>query len=558
MKRALNVQMTAPLRTQPQRLAYAVFAASMLMPSVAAAALPAIAPDAGRLTRELQPPVELPRPGVSVTLPSMPRDAVAPGGLRITLRAVAFTGNTVFTQQQLAAVLAPAIGKPHDLAGLYALADQVSEYYRARGYAFAKAFVPENGFDDGTLTIQVVEGRFGERKAIADSPRRSAQAERFIKPLKAGAPIHSAELERRLLILGDQPGYDVLPIIKPGKTDGTGDLEVKLTRKPLVTGTVSASNHGNRYTGYHQARANIQVNSPFMFGDQLAISHLVSDRRLSSTSLNYSLPIGGSGLRANAGYSHTDYRLAREFANLEASGTAQTSSLGLSYPLIRSRQANLTVSAQGQHKRFFDEQKSVNASDSRASDSGSVMLNFDRSDRYGVTFGQVEWTMGKFTGGQPISNTNGSFSRMNADIVRLQRLQDRLSLYTRINGQKAGRNLDSSESYSIGGPYAVRAFATGEGTGDEGILGQVELRFQHSANLSPYVFVDAGRTRLEHKSTNPGKNNRSLSGTGFGVRYQHNALSIDTVIARRLSGGQQESDPRDNKYTGWFIVSYGF
>jgi len=63
MKRALNKQRIAPLRVQPQRLAYAVLAASMLVPAFASAALPAIAPDAGRLTRELQAPVKAPNTG---------------------------------------------------------------------------------------------------------------------------------------------------------------------------------------------------------------------------------------------------------------------------------------------------------------------------------------------------------------------------------------------------------------------------------------------------------------------------------------------------------------
>lgn len=559
MKCVLNRQMIAPLRMQPKRLAYAVFAASMFVPTVATAALPAGAPDAGRLTRELQAPVEAPRAGVTVTLPNASRDTVAPGGLSITLSAVNFTGNTAFTQQQLQAFVQPVIGHPHDLAALYNLADQVSAFYRDQGYAFAKVFLPQNGFRDGVLTLQVFEGNYGERTAKADSPKRSAQAQRFLEPLKQGAPIYAPALERRTLILDDQPGYEVLPVIKPGKVVGTGDLDVTLTRTPKVTGTLGVSNHGNRYTGYYQARANVQVNSPLMFGDQLSVSHLLSDERLSSTSLNYSLPLGGSGLRANAGYSNTEYRLGREFANLQASGRAQTTVLGLSYPLIRSRQANLSASLQGQQKRFFDEQQSVNARQSRQSKSTVLGLNFDRSDRTGVTYGQLEWAHGHFSGPVPdLALTNGRFSRINADVVRLQRVFDNLSVYVRLNAQRAGENLDSSESFSIGGPNSVRAYATGEGTGDEGHLMQLELRYQASSKLAPFVFFDAGRVSLEHRPTNASKNSRSLSGAGAGLRYSYGPLSLETLLARRLVGGDPQTDPRDNALTAWLILSYGF
>ena len=551
--------MKTVLLMRPLRVASAVALASLMLPSLAQAALPAAAPDAGRLTRELQKPVEAPRAGVTVTLPNVARDAVTPGGLSVTLNAVSFSGNTVLTQQQLQAFVQPALGKPHDLAGLYNLADQVSAYYRDLGYAFAKVFVPQNGFRDGVLTLQVVEGNYGERKAKADSPRRSAQAQRFLAPLKKGSPIYAPELERRTLILDDQPGYDVLPVIKPGQAVGTGDLEVTLTRTPAVSGTLSLSNHGNRYTGYYQARANVVVNSPLMFGDQLSYSLLGSDERLRSASFNYSLPVGGSGLRANVGYSSTYYRLGREFANLQASGHAQTTSAGLSYPLIRSRQANLSASLQAQHKRFFDEQQSVNAQQSRQSKSTVLGLNFDRSDRNGVTYGQVEWAMGDFSGPLPdLAKTNGRFSRINADVVRLQRVFDHLSVYARMNAQRAGENLDSSESFSLGGPYSVRAYATGEGTGDEGLLTQLELRYQASSKLAPFVFYDRGQVRLEHKPTNAGKNTRTLAGAGVGVRYNHGPLSLETLLAHQLVGGDPQTDPRDGAFIAWLILSYAF
>ena len=551
--------MKSVLTVQPLRVAQALAMASLLLPALAQAALPAIAPDAGRLSRELQAPVQAPKAGATVTLPAISRDAVQPGGLSVTIQAVTFTGNTALSQQQLQAFVQPAIGQSRDLAGLYDIADQVSAFYRSQGYAFAKVFVPQNGFRDGVLTLQVVEGNYGSRTAKADTPSRSAQAQRFLKPLKAGAPIYAPDLERQTLILDDQPGYDVLPVIKPGQTVGTGDLDVTLTPTQKITGTLSLSNHGNRYTGYYQARANVVINSPLMFGDQLSYSVMGSDERLRSANINYSLPLGGRGLRATAGYSRTEYRLGREFANLQASGNAQTGTLGLSYPLIRSRTANLTASVQGQHKRFFDEQQSVNARQSRESKSTVLGLNFDRSDRSGVTYGQVEWAMGNFSGPVPdLALTNGRFSRLNADVVRLQRVFDNLSIYARLNAQRSAENLDSSESYTLGGPFGVRAYATGEGTGDEGQLVQFEVRYQANAKLSPFVFFDGGRTRLEHKPTNAGKNSRTLSGAGVGLRYNHGPLSLETLLAHRLVGGDPQTDPRDNALTAWFVLSYAF
>lgn len=533
----------------------------LLLPLSAQAALPSVVPDAGRLIREQQQqPVEAPRPGTALELPAPARSLLEAGGSTVTLAAVGFTGNTAFTQERLQAALGPVSGKSYDFAGLYELADKVSDFYRAEGYPFAKAFVPVNGLKGGMLTIQVVEGRYGERTVQADDARHAAQAADFLGPLKQGQLIHATDLERQILLLGDQPGYQVLPVMKPGQSVGTGDLDVRLTRQRPVVGKISVGNQGNRYTGYYQARANVTWRSPFRFGDQLGVDLLQSDENLQSANLSYSTPIGGNGLRANVGYGHTRYELAREFASLNASGTAQTASAGLSYPLLRSRPANVTLSGTAQHKRFYDEQLSVASRQHKSSNSATVALNFDRSDASGVLYGTLGLTSGSFDAPSNVPDTarvDGRFSYLSADVVRLQRLTQSLSLYARLNAQMAYGNLDGSESFLIGGPYGVRAFPSGEGSGDEGVLTQFEVRYTKYA-VQPYVFYDKGRVRLEKEITAPGQNHRSLSGAGVGLRYQYGPWSLDTLMAHRLDGGDPQTDPKNDAWRLWLVFSYAF
>lgn len=531
----------------------------LLLPLQAGAALPPAAPDSGRLTRELRAPIEAPREDATIALPVPGKDRVAPGGIMITPRAVSFTGNTVYSQEVLAALVRPHLGKPRDLAGLYELADLVSEFYRQRGYSFAKAYIPSAGFRDGVLTIDVVEGRYGEIRVQADSPARSEQAGAFLQGLSSGDVIRAPELERRLLILDDQPGYDVMPVMQPGKAVGRGDLDVRLSRSVPLGGGVSLSNTGNRYTGYYQLNANTVLGSPFLFGDQLSLSAMQSDERLHAVNAGYSLPLGGSGLRATMGYGLTSYRLTREFESLQASGTAQTSSLGLRYPLLRSRNVNVSVSLSGQHKRFYDEQRAVGARQSRASDSGVLAVSFDRRDGSGVTYGQVEVASGSFDGVRPDpARVNGRFLRINADLARLQRIGTQGSLLARVSTQMAGDNLDSSEGFVLGGPNGVRAFPSGEAAGDEGAYAQLEFRYGLRYGLTPFVFYDIGRVRQEHDMTAAGKNTRTLSGAGVGLRYQYGPWNLETLMARRLTGGAPETDPHNEPVRFWLVFSYAF
>ena len=537
-----------------------VAAGTLLSPLTALAALPAGAPDAGRLLREQQLPVAPPTPAPALPDPGAAGPLVAPGGTQVQLVAVRFTGNTMFSEAQLQREVADAVGKTHDLASLYALAERITAHYRSSGFAFAKAIVPAQGLSQGVLTIQVLEGRFGAREVVVDDAGHAAQASRFLDRLQAGQPIYAPLLERQALLLNDQPGYSALPVMRPGRATGEGDLQVKLNRLSPVAGSVSLGNQGNRYTGYNLARASLAWRSPFRFGDQLRLDLMQSDENLRSVSLNYAMPLGSDGWRMNVGYGHTQYELAREFASLRASGVAQTVSAGVSYPMLRSRFANVTFSATAQHKRFYDEQLSVGARQHKGSDSAVLALSMDRTDGAGVTYGSVSMTQGRFNAPADTPDTgrvNGRFQYLSMDVARVQRLTQQLSLYARVNAQKAFDNLDGSESFLISGAYGVRGYPSGEGTGDEGMLGQLELRYTQD-RLQPYVFLDVGRVRLEHTMTAPGKSHRSLSGTGVGVRFQHQAWSMDAQLARRLVGGVPQTDPRDEAWRLWLMVSYAF
>ncbi len=86
----------------------------------------------------------------------------------------------------------------------------------------------------------------------------------------------------------------------------------------------------------------------------------------------------------------------------------------------------------------------------------------------------------------------------------------------------------------------MRAYPTGEGTGDDGWLAQIELRYS-MGNINPYVFFDQGSIRaMTRPLVGTTSNVRDLSGIGVGVRYQQGDWNLDAT-------------PR-----GWLTVDYRF
>ncbi|MDO9002422.1 MAG: ShlB/FhaC/HecB family hemolysin secretion/activation protein [Aquabacterium sp.] len=544
--------------------------APTLLAITLALALPAHAqqpPDAGQTLQQLQPDLPAPRTSQGVDIQAPNPTATPAGGMEIRLQTVSFEGNTLFSDAALQAVLGDVTGKTFDMAGLRQLAEAVNRHYRREGYPFARAFLPTQALNHGALRIEVIEGRYGEVRAIGDDAPLVAQAQAFLAPLQSGAVIESRPLERASLVLSDQPGIQASPVLRPGQAVGSGDLEVAIQRTKAYTVEIGLDNHGNRYTGQAQARLNLDINSPFRLGDQATLHSLITQQGMWFGQLGYSLPLGASGLRGQVGYAHTYYELGQEFDALGANGTAHVASLGMSYPLLRSQGANLSVSGTYQHKILVDKQDAVGTRSDKFSHSLPLALNFDVRDGFGgggITQGALAWTQGQLHLDASLRNADaltarmeGHFGKLNLDLVRSQALMNRLTLFARVSAQWTHHNLDSSEEFGLGGPGGVRAYPVGEGYGDRGWLGQLELRYTLDA-WAPYAFYDSGKVTTAARPWTPGINERHVAGAGVGLRYQQGGWRADASIAWRSQGGAAQSDTVQRNPTGWLTVSHQF
>ena len=546
---------------------------SILLAALAAlfAVAPAFAqtaPDAGQLLQQERTTPQLPQTAPAALRIQPPASlSLLPGGVTLTLQGIRFEGNTVFSGEQLAAALGDVTGKSFDMAGLQGLAQRLSEHYRANGYPFARAYLPEQKFADGVLTLAVLEGRYGQVTTTGDATL-AVPARRFLADLKPGAVIETAALERATLVLNDLPGSKTAPLVRPGQELGAGDLLVEVSRTPSWRGDVGMDNYGNRYTGEYRLRLNLTFDGPFAFGDQLTLRSLVSHEGQWLGNLGYSLPIGGSGLRGNVGYAHTYYELGEQFASLGATGTADITTLGLSYPLIRSRQSNLSLAATYQHKQLEDKQGVAGTKSNKTSDVLPLTLQFDHRDSFaggGISYGSLVFTAGNLdldqtqkTADTATAQTNGGFQKWNLDVARVQATPvPNLTLYGRVSAQWANKNLDSSEDFGLGGPSGVRAYPGGEGFGDEGWLAQVEARYQTGA-FAPYAFIDAGRVTINHMPWSVATNFRELGGNGAGVRYNNGTWNMDASLAWRNLGGTPTSDTADRNPRGWVTLGWRF
>lgn len=544
------------------RTSVVIFSASLLTTFWAGSALAQTVPDAGSLLREQerQRP-QLPQPAPQA-VPQAPAQ-LKKNDLRVAVKAFKITGNSLVAEPDLQAVLAPWIGKESSYADLQEALNAISEAYRKRGW-FARPQLPAQDITEGIISINIIEGRLGAVR-IDDQGKRLRISQAYASKLitarqQPGDPLNLSDLERSNSLLNDTPGVAASTVLVAGKDAGESDAIVKLQDKPLVTAILQADNQGARSTGREKLTANGTLDNPFGIGDQIQINTNAS-RGSEYAKLGYTLPVGSDGLRFGVSSSYLQYRLIGDLASLKGKGNAQTYGINAIYPLLRSGTRNINLAAAYDRKNYYNEANAVTTSD-KVLDVVILGVSGDLLDGFGAG-GITLWSANLTSGNVDLSaaptnqqadsigpQTAGNFHKLSYSLARLQRVTDKVTLWLSFNGQTAGKNLDSSEKISLGGPFGVRAYPVMEGTGDDGWLTTLEARYNVLPRLQVSAFYDHGWVRQSHNANytgSPQVNAGTLKGAGLAVGWtEPGNFSLKAVWASRI-GDNPFANPLNGK-----------
>lgn len=544
------------LRTIIGAVAYLIFSQAVLAQ---------VPPSSGSQIQQI-PPAPAPQKAIPDIRIEQGGAPAAPGLDRVQflIQSLRVTGQTLYSEAELIEVSGFRRGGEQTLANLRAMAARIADHYHRNGYFVAQAYLPAQDIKDGAVTITVLEGRYGKITLQNQTNLSNRLANGMLDGLNSGDPIAIEPLESRLLRLSDVPGVNVKSTLVPGAAVGTSDLVVDVTPAQRVTGSVEADNAGNRYTGEYRVGATVNINNPLGLGDVASLRVLTSGRGLTYGRAAYQAMFG----KATAGVSYTalEYRLGKEFASLQAHGTAEIASIFASYPLIRSRNTNLYAMLQFDARTYQDR---IDAPPPSVTDKkaqvwiGSLYGNHrDRLGAGGVSSFSLSWSAGDLDIRTPAAlaadaataRTNGNYGKLAYSASRLQNITDSLSLYAGLNGQVASKNLDISEKMGLGGPYAVRAYPVGEAYADEGYVVNLEARLRlpkfserMPGQMHLIGFVDTGRVKINENPWTSTPNHRTLSAAGLGMTWvDYNNFTLSAYYAWKLGNAAATSAPDKN------------
>lgn len=577
-------------------LTLACLTAFVLAPSAVQAQQP---PNSGtsqqqpeRQIQTLPGPVE---PTVTTVKTPVVKRALVGSGVLVTPSGFRFTGNTLLSDAELQAVVAPLIGKPVDFEGLADAADALRRVYTAKGYVLTDVYFPEQSFSSagGVVEFAVIEARLGTAsvKVASGSGVSQAYASALVANyLRSGAMLSQTQLDQPVLLLRDMAGSDAQATVVPGARPGEANVEIVVTPhgrrfEPFV----SADNTGARSAGEYRFAAGVTVFAPLGIGDVLTARVQAADSSGNSLyRLSYGAALGPYATKVTASYTESAYALGAQFANLDASGKAQVAALAAVQPMLRSRFLNLFGSASLEFKTLGDNVGQFGPTSEKRVAMARLGVLGNQSDRSAGFFagGTTSFAATASAGhlrldaqtavtdvGTPASfgpRTAGDFYKFNVELQRVQYLSERSSVLLGFIGQTASKNLTSAEKFSLGGPQGVRGYPVGEGVGDEGVLVSLEYRYLSAVRLagealSLTAFYDHGSIRRDHVRDATTLNQATLANTlnldsaGVGLLLGNEGNFVVTAaLATRLGGPLPSTGDPDSRARLWLLMQKWF
>ena len=560
LTRTERLHATGPGRTETRwPKALFLYAAALSCPVLAVAQT---APNAGTVLQQIQQGQHPALPPKSAPLFVAPPPLESIGRATVTATAFKFAGNTLLSGGKLAPVVKSYLGRPLTFTDLQNAAIAVANAYRRAGWV-VKAYLPQQDITGGTVTIQIIEAKFGAVRIDGSTHRASdARMKNIVDSAQTpGAPVSADALDRALLLIGDLPGVVATGSLAEGANPGETDVVVAAKDGPQVTGLVTADNEGARATGGQRITVNASLNAPFGIGDR-ADGIILHSQGSDYERLAYSLPVGSEGWRVGVNGSHLTYDIVTpDFGALDAHGDSSTVGLEANYPLIRSRLANLYFAVNLDDKRF--DNLSGGATTTRYSiqdATASVYGNlFDSLGGGGINSASIALESGHDDlAGSPNEaadantvDTAGNFEKLNFSVSRQQTVTDYFSLYASLAGQWANKNLDSSEKLYLGGYNGVRAYPADEGGGTEGALANLETRFKLPMNFAATGFFDYGTVRINRDNDYAGAtfpDTDTLKGAGVSLAWTASfGLNIKATAARRIGRNPDPTSSGDDQ-----------
>jgi hemolysin activation/secretion protein len=502
-----------------------------LQPVVAQAQVPDI-PDTDRPI-EAPPLLEPPEDLLDQTNPVLPGDDIeSPGDdLVFTVNRYIIEGSTVFTEAELAEVIAPFTGEI-TYAEVLSARSAINQLYVDNGYLTTGAYIPEQTLRDNTVTLQVVEGEVSEIEVNGLRRLNPGYVSSRIA-LATEKPLNVPRLQEALQLLQLDPLIATIDAdLAQGTQPGENILRLEVTEADSFNGQVDLSNDRAASIGTFRRGISVTEGNLWGLGDRATLAYNNTDGS-NVVDVSYRFPLNRRNGTLEFRYLNGLNRIVTEpFEELDIKSRSQYWEFNLRQPIVQTLNQEFSLGLIFSHQAI---ETSILGVPFPLSDSADIngetkvsALRFVqewvyRSPQDAIALrSQFSWGVDWWDATINETTPDSRFWSWRGQFQYLRLLAPDTIILLRSTAQRSDRALLGLEQLNVGGLGTIRGYPQDFLSSDNALTASVEARLaifrnsQHTLQVIP--FFDWGTLWNSGDNANPTPS--SLSSVGLGLAWQ--------------------------------------
>ena len=517
-------------------------------------------------------PVQLP-PGVPVPEEKAPppEEEKVPYGIRVFVKEIRLTGNTVFSTDELGEFTAPYENRMVTSSELEDLRVALTRHYIQQGYINSGAVIPDQKVVDGVIQMLIVEGRLTEIEVAGT---------RFLNPdyikdrleLGAGPPLNVKDLQERIQIMLESPVIDTLNSeLRPGDRPGEANLLTIVDEGPRFQFIPVIDNRLSPSLGDVRVLPQFYVYSLTGRGDVLNGAVGVGEG-LTDAYANWAIPLNAYDTTLSLFADYTDSEIEKgPFKELDIENETRTFGFRLSHPFYRTPSQKFSMALgldiRRSESKLLGEKFAFTPGVPSDGEVKATVIRFSqdwsRRDPQQVLAARSLFSLGVDAFDATTNSNNLPSGEFFAWLGQFQwaRLlgEDWGQVIFRLNAQLTNDELFTMEQYAVGGALSVRGYRENQLVRDYGYDASLEYRYpllkdaSGRTTLALAPFIDAGGAKNNELPEGPNPN--FIYAAGAGLRWDPTPR-IHGEVYWGHSFRSVENDDNSLQDSGWhFLIS---
>ena len=361
--------------------------------------------------------------------------------------------------------------------------------YHDKGFQTVSVAVPQQNALTGRVILSVTEMKVGQLRVKNSRYFDIAKVKENAPSLKPGTVPNFNAVTKDIVGLNQWPDRRVTPALRAGVTPGTVDVDLNIEDKAPFHGSLELNNRRSPNTTGSRLIGTARYDNLWQLGHSFSFTYQVAPENPNDAEV-----FSGSYL---ARFENIDWLTALVYGVKSSSDVATVGGMNVVGPgeIIGARAVMTlparenffhTLSAGMDYKHFNQTMRDLSGNGF-----GTPITYFPAVASYGATF-QGEKSLTQLNASitaamRPVGDdwrafdnkrawASGSFTHLNVDLAHTHELPEGFQFWTKVAAQVSDGPQVSSEQFSVGGMDTVRGYLESEVLGDDGIVGNVEIR----------------------------------------------------------------------------------